>query len=76
MFETHDADTGHVLARYPTIADALDDTQRLADLVAAQLAANGEGHHGFWVCLPIHDAATGEMVAASAYGLPPAAARR
>ena len=70
MFATHDADTGHVLSCYPTIAAALADTRRLADLIAAQLAANGEGHHDFWVKLPIYDADTGQMVAASTYGLP------
>jgi hypothetical protein len=72
MYETHDDDTGHVLARYPTVAEALADTERLADTVADQLAANGEGHRDyFWVRLLILHAETGEFVAASSYGLPP-----
>lgn len=75
MYETHDGDTGHVLACYPTLAAALADTERLAEAVAAQLAANGEGHRDFWVLLPIYDAETGQKVAGSAYGLPAAVPR-
>jgi hypothetical protein len=76
MFETHDDDTGHVLATYPTVEAALADTERLADVVAAQLAANGEGHRRFWVRLRIFDATTGQFAAASAHGLVPAPPRR
>jgi hypothetical protein len=69
MYETHDDDTGHVLAVHATIAEALADAERLADLIEVQLAANGEGHSNFWVRLPILDAGTGEIVAGSAFGL-------
>ena len=69
MYETHDGDTGHVLARYDTIAEAIADTERLADLIEAQLLANGEGHRDFWIRLPIYDADTGAYIAASSYGL-------
>jgi hypothetical protein len=76
MYETHDDDTGHVLGTYDTIADALADGERIAELIEAQLAANGEGHRDyFWVRLPIYDADTGAYVAAGAYGLPPTPAR-
>jgi hypothetical protein len=77
MYETHDADTGHVLARYPTVAEAMADTERLADAVADQLAANGEGHRDYlWVRLRILHAETGEFAAASSYGLLPTPPRR
>ena len=72
MFETHDDDTGHVLATYRSVAEALADTERLADTIAAQLAANGEGHRDlFWVRLRIFHAETGEFAASSGYGLLP-----
>jgi NAD(P)H-dependent FMN reductase len=76
MYETHDDDTGHVLAVHDTIAEAIADSERIAEVIEAQLAANGEGHRElFWVRLPIYDADTGAYVAASAYGLLPAPAR-
>ena len=75
MYETHDGDTGHVLARYDTIAEAIADAERLADLIEAQLIANGEGHRDFWIRLPIYDA-DGAYVAASSYGLASRPARK
>jgi hypothetical protein len=70
MYETHDGDTGHVLAVYDTIPAALADAERIAETIEAQLAANGEGNRNlFWVHLPIFDTATGTRVAGSSYGL-------
>ncbi len=77
MYETHDADTGHVLAIYDTVTEALADGERFVALVEAQLAANGEGHRDlFWVHLPIYEVATGKLAAANVVGLLPTPARR
>jgi hypothetical protein len=76
MYETHDGDTGHVLAVHDTITDALADAERIAETIEAQLTANGEGHRNlFWVHLPIYDTTTGIRVAGSSYGLLPTPAR-
>ncbi|MGQ0631975.1 MAG: hypothetical protein ACT4P1_13130 [Sporichthyaceae bacterium] len=63
-----DDDGGAVLAVHDTAAAALNDLDRIAELTAAQLAANGEGDRGFELGLLVRDAGSGAIVVRSCIG--------
>lgn len=58
-----------VLGVHHDLGGAHEEAGHIAEDIAAQLGANGEGHSNFWVRLTIRDTATGLDVAYTGIGL-------
>lgn len=58
-----------VLGVHHELAGAHEDADWIIEETWDQLAANGEGHRGFWLHLAIHDTITGQVVAYAGTGL-------